>query len=615
MASAVAARAETTVFTSRSTSSFQAGSGSVEVDGQARAGTTGSDNSGVVIEYKNISGASVELVGVGGGGKSNNMGLRTKGDTIESTVGGITLNGTAQATTTGSKNSGVYLDRTDPHSATGIDINGIGGGGKSQNYGVYGFSMINNAANGEVTITGTAQAGTTGTNNIGVLLRNTNLSGNAVTIDGTGGSGTNNNMGVQLRGITPRGSVVVAGTGTGNIETLVGGATIRGTAQSSTTGSGNTGVWINKVPIASVNGIDIGGIGGGGRNNNQGTYLSLASTSSLDAGTGEARIAGSADGSTTGSGNNGVSLRWVRVKADGDITVAGDGGNGRNSNNGALLFRVFLEGKDNSSAVSVSGVAHADTSGNANRGVYARSSMGIEGQAVSVNGVGGGGRNNNDGLNLIGDINSAAGGIQINGEARATTNGTRNSGIQMGSTLRATNSGDVTIVGTGGGGTDRNHGVYLRKSDIDWLTGDVDITGTARDSGLRTLNVGVHLDQSRVYGRNTTITGTGGNGYSHNSGLRLIKSGVGVASGNVFGTTRLTGTAHVDNTGTGNHGIVGSSVGIGGDNIFVDGTGGGGSKLNHGIFLTKLSSSPGAVVNGVAGAGTGSLDQAGDPFP
>ena len=595
---------------------FNAGNGNVEVDGQARAGTTGSDNSGVVIEYREITGASVSLVGIGGGGKSNNLGLRTKGDTIESTVGGITLNGTAQATTTGSKNSGVYLDRSDPRSATGIDITGIGGGGKNQNYGVYGFSMINDADNGDVTVTGTAQAATTGANNIGVLLKSSDLRGNAISIDGTGGGGTNNNMGVQLKGVVRRGStdgLATPGIGSGRIEATGVGVTIRGTAQSTTTGSGNTGVWMQHSPITSANGIDIGGIGGGGRNNNQGTYLVIGSGASLlDAGSGEARITGAAANSTTGSGNNGVSLRGAGVKADGDITIAGDGGSGRNSNHGALLMGVALLGNSGSSAVTVSGVAHADTTGNSNRGTYATRSFSAEALSVSITGLGGGGKNNNDGLNLIGRIEATSGGIQINGEARAETTGTRNQGVQLGSVLRSAAGASVSITGQGGGGTDRNIGVHLRKSDVSWSLsgGNLDITGTARNSTLRNLNDGIFLDQTRIFGgTDTTISGTGGNGNNANAGIRLSRSEIN------SGTIALTGEANANSRGSNNHGIVGSTVDISGGALSVDGTGGGGSKLNHGIFLTKLTSQSGAVVNGVAGAGTGSLDQAGEPFP
>ena len=587
---------------------IDAGTGNVAVEGRANSTTGGSKNMGIFLDFGNISGNFVSIHGTGGGGKSSNRGVEMKGDRSATTEFAIRaneridVNGTAQSGTTGSGNAGVFMRSSIPLVAPGdISIQGTGGGGTSKNYGAYVSHprIIRTTEGGSLLVQGTASADTTGSNNTGVFFSTGSIAADSVRVEGTGGGGTSNNQGVRLTVAD-----VVAGSGDIAIE---------GSARSTTQKSANEGVWIKFSALTAANGISVTGNGGGGTSKNSGVFLSGSPRNhSLDGGSGDISIMGSGNASTRSSANHGVSLRSATVSTLGNIAITGTSGSGTSSNVGTLLKSVELRGGDDS-VLQISGTAHANTSGNSNRGIYNTGNFLVVGSQIAFNGVGGGGKNNNEGLKLSGDIRSTVGDLTVNGLARADTSGSRNNGLYIKGDLRATN-GNVLIDGTGGGGRDRNIGAYLFRSTLRALGGNLEINGTARSTTGGVGNLGINLTSTQASAaHNSSVAGTGGGGTKSNVGIYLHKGGV--ASGTAGGTNSLIGFARTNTRIATNHGIFGLDFTLQGSTINVEGSGGGGLQLNHGIYVRKVNAPPGVIANGTAGQGTGSLDQAGDPFP
>ena len=150
--------------------------GAIDISGEAQAATTGSRNAGVFLQIRvqdAISASNgVSINGTGGGVGSHNIGVYSKAGGIIGGTGSVMITGTAQSTTIGSNNAGIALAWT--VSGTSVQLNGVGGGGNSKNYGVSSSGPLH-ATVGALTINGTAQADTTGSNNAGVYLKSPSL--------------------------------------------------------------------------------------------------------------------------------------------------------------------------------------------------------------------------------------------------------------------------------------------------------------------------------------------------------------------------------------------------------------------------------------------------------
>ncbi|MDP1613549.1 MAG: YDG domain-containing protein, partial [Sulfuritalea sp.] len=209
-------------------------------------------------------------------------------------------------------------------------------------------------------------------------------------------------------------------------------------------------------------------------------------------------------------------------------------------------------------------------------------------------------------------LSAGAGNISLTGTG---VGGTTNAyGIYaLGATTIATTSGNITLNGTGGAGTVDNYGVYLTDAgtNISSASGAISITGQGAGSG--TDNYGIFLDFGAALTSTGTATitldGSGGAGTRRNHGVYLVDAGTNISSAS--GAISITGQGA--GSGTDNYGIAleyGAAVtSTGTATITLDGTGGAGTDGNYGVFLvdagTNLSSATGAISITGQGAGSG----------
>ncbi|MEQ8386118.1 MAG: CHAT domain-containing protein, partial [Coleofasciculus sp. A1-SPW-01] len=175
--------------------------------------------------------------------------------------------------------------------------------------------------------------------------------------------------------------------------------------------------------------------------------------------------------------------------------------------------------------------------------------------------------------------------------------------------------GNITLIGTGGSGTDNNDGIRMGDagSTVSSVNGTISLTGNG-GAGTGEFNDGISIVEGSVVtsseNGNITLTGTGGTGTDNNSGIRLGDAGSSISS--VDGDINLTGTGI--GMGDENFGIlvtdggVVESLRIG--TISFKGTGGNGQNINGGIRIvgtnSRVSSGDGNIsLTGTGGNGTG----------
>ena len=423
------------------------GTGPVTIDGSANSGTAGYYNVGVSIQYGTVSGSTVDIVGLGGGGSWYNRGVMTVGGSLTSTAGDLDIDGTSannnsggyndgvymQSTTTtatglltidgsgstgganSTSNNGVYLYGGTADGAGGVQITGNGGTGSSgYNYGAYIYFVTSiNGGSNAVTITGTANSGTAGYYNVGAGVQYSTITGSAVTVTGTGGGGTFYNRGVLMTG--------------GSITASTGDARVIGMTNNSTSGAYNEGV------------------------NASGTTISAT--------TGAVLIQG--DGSTSGSNtnnNHGVYLTSVTASGGASTTVTGNGGTGSGGYNTGVTIYYGTIGLA-TSATTITGTANAGSAGTFNAGTNLQYAT-VLGSTLNLNGVGGGGGGNNVGVKILGGSATAqSGALTIIGSSNSTA-GSLNNGVDI-QNATVGGSASTSITGTGGGGLDYNHGIFM----------------------------------------------------------------------------------------------------------------------------------------------------------
>jgi CHAT domain-containing protein len=184
--------------------------------------------------------------------------------------------------------------------------------------------------------------------------------------------------------------------------------------------------------------------------------------------------------------------------------------------------------------------------------------------------------------------------------------------IQGGGIIEAIGTGNITLNGTGGGGTNNNYGIYINGfgSRVSVASGTANLTGTSNGTGNS--NRGIYVEgNSSVESTGTgniTFNGTGGNGTFANPGIEIDSSIVQSAGGNVS----LTGDGA--GSGTNNTGIVITNTSTvqstpGNGNVTLNGTGATGTSDNPGISIdasTVRSQNGNLNITGIGGnQGTG----------
>ncbi|ACK70074.1 filamentous hemagglutinin family outer membrane protein [Gloeothece citriformis PCC 7424] len=309
-------------------------------------------NTGINIQGStiNTNGGSISFDGTGGAGINQNTGIFIDSNTTLNSGGGaISLTGRASLTATGAGNDGIFMRSTTIDSGGGsITITGTGGTGSTNNTGVQIVGSTFDTFGGDFNITGTASSLSGGELNGGIEIESEieptpdgtpqtttiNTNGGSVTFSGTGGAGTNRNGGIiigEIRDDTPSGNLIL-NSGGGSINfTGQGGITA--------TGQNNRGISIeNNSTIDSEGGlITFEGTGGGGTNQNTGIVFN--NFASVNSGTGEINLTGTANSATTGELNRGININNAAVvqSTDGNITLQGTGGNGIQFNEGVLI--------------------------------------------------------------------------------------------------------------------------------------------------------------------------------------------------------------------------------------------------------------------------------------
>jgi len=377
-------------------SALIASDGYVNVVGNTSSGgTTGANNLGTLLKNTDLRSTSyVSVSGEAGSGTNGNSGLTILGGEVEAGGGSIWLEGEAGATTTGNGNYGASLKNISITRATSMLVNGEGGTGKNSNYGLAIVGGSVSGVAGATTVSGTAEAGTIGSGNSGLSLRNFAIdAGTSVDLIGSGGGGISGNYGIRVDG----------GGVTGGSDDL----TVTGTAQAANTGNGNFGIQAQKTTFQASGNVDVDGIGGGGINSNYGVHLSRVVVASSDT----VGVVGNAAATTMGKNNHGVLLDRTSVSGLDEADVRGNGGGGTSNNQGIRIIGGDISAD---ALVYLKGTAFAATIGTGNVGLYIVNGSQI-GEDAELSGTGGGGIGKNYGVFM--NKNISAPGAIVSGTA------------------------------------------------------------------------------------------------------------------------------------------------------------------------------------------------------
>lgn len=640
---------------------FTSVDGDISITGQGGHGSTKGYNTGVVLGSATSStgtGATAAMItinGTGGAGTHDNRGV-SLGGPVASVDGAVSITGVG-GNGSSSGNDGIYSSAALTSTGAGetaatITIDGTGGAGGGTGLSVEGTAGLT-SVDGAIWLIGQGGNGSFDDNR-GVSLvdvetiASTGIGTNAatITIDGTGGAGAADNYGVYVEGATT------------DVTTVDGAILITGQGGGDGSDRYNYGVYVNSSESISSTGtttnaasITIDGTGGNGTTSNDGVYVKGTSTV-LTSVTGDILV--------TGQGSNGTGVRLTHgltsstgIAADAatiTITSAGSGSGG--GVGGGTLTSVFgdisvIGGTDSNAGATLA--TSTGTGANAARVTISHTGNGgtISGSAASVDGdirIAGGnasftisGDISSTGtgadaatITVIGgyvqgvgsDITSVDGDISVTGTGRSISNvGLLFRDSTISSTGTDTNAAAISIIGTGTGSdaAARSDGVILRDMTLTSVIGAISITGQGGGAGSSGASAGVYLDDAILTSDGTeanaatiTINGTGGNGSTHNHGVRITGSDSAINS--VIGDISITGRAG-DGTGDDNHGvdmggldtISSTGTGPGAATITIDGTGGDGTDHNFGIYSadSAVTSVDGAIsFTGIGGDGT-----------
>ncbi|MDD5461271.1 MAG: MBG domain-containing protein [Methylococcales bacterium] len=326
-----------------------------------------------------------------------------------------------------------------------------------------------------------------------------NSGGGSVSLDGTGGSGTNSSTGIVL--VTSNlssqgGAMTLAGTGTG-------------TGGSSSTGS---------------DGIDI-------------------VFSTIDSGAGAMTLTGSGGGSGADS-NSGVSIRASSINTTDTLNITGTGGSGPAPNLGIFLISTSL----NAGIMNLTGTGGSDFNG----GIYASGSQLTSTGAMTLTGIGGpSAAGSSNGIEIFSsNLNSGAGAMTLNGSGGGGIS--NNDGVFIGvdpdsfTTSSLNTTGTLNITGTGGSGG--GAGIGLQAAFLN--AGIMNLTGTGGSSGF-SQGISATLFSTLDSTGAMTLTGTGGPSATGNTGISLDPAVLNSGAGSMILDGRGTGSAAGLNFGSG----------------------------------------------------------------
>ena len=514
----------------------------------------------------NTGGGNFTATGTGSATLHNGISLDT--GVINAGGGNINLTGRGLDDIDGSNNSGIWLGNGTRVETTGngiITLEGTGGKGTDSNTGIFASTQTTVSANGDITLTGTGGEGT-GEFNRGVELQDgiVESTAGAVSITGTGGTGTNSNLGMFVENTTVSGNGDITLTGIG----------------ANSTGQQNRGAELQDGTVESTGGeVSITGTGGRGTDENSGIFVSNTTVF----GNGNLTLTGTG-GDGTGERNRGVTLQDGIVESTGGaVSITGTAGRGTDENTGIFISNTTVFGNVNINLTGTGG----DGTGERNRGVTLQNGL-VEstGGAVAITGMGGTGTNQNTGIFVSDASVFGNGNITLTGTGSDST-GQLNRGVtlQGGSWVEST-GGAVAITGIGGTGTNQNSGIFGSNATV-FGNGDITLNGTGGD-GTGEFNGGVALHNGSVVesiGGAVTITGTGSNGTNGNIGIV-----VGTDANNTETNTRIQ-----SENGT----------------ITLIGIGNGSGEMNLGILLETIlnHTEPGNVipVSNIESTGTGTI--------
>ncbi|MCA8995622.1 MAG: hypothetical protein KDA80_01505, partial [Planctomycetaceae bacterium] len=305
--------------------------GAIEVIG-AGGSNTGSQNFGVSISGgaaiqstgKGINAATIKIDGTGGSGTDSNAGtwITDSGTSIVSINGNMEITGTG-GNGTGTNNGGVILSNGSVVESTGtganaakIAVGGTGGPGTTGNIGI----LVMDAGSKVVSIDGpialTGQGDGTADQNSGIEIQGAvAATGSAtITVHGTAGAGTTQNVGVRVGGT---GATISSADGTVSITGIGAGS-----------GSANTGIEIfsgASLESTGIGNVTISGTGGAGTDDNLGVSITDAGTSVL---TSSGTISLTGQGAGSGTGNEDLALLFGATlggaTTSGAITINAD---------------------------------------------------------------------------------------------------------------------------------------------------------------------------------------------------------------------------------------------------------------------------------------------------
>jgi hypothetical protein len=576
-----------------------------------------------------VDAAKITIHGTGGDGTSDNYGVWLSGSTtdVSSEDGDISITGVG-GNGSGGVNYGVLISDIETIASTGtgadaakITIHGTGGNEKWDNYGVWlvGSTTDVTSVDGDILITGVGGGDGSNSGNYGVYLdfietiasTGTGADAAKITIHGTGGNGTETNIGVYLEHSTT------------DVTSVDGDILITGVGGGDGTGGDNHGVLLFEAGKIASTGtganaakITIHGTGGNGTWDNYGVWLEGGTTTGVTSEVGDILITGIGGG--TQDHNYGVFFGGIDTIAStgtAKITIHGTGGNGTSNNYGVYLLGSTTDVTSVDGDISITGVGGG--SDDRNYGVYlvnietiASTGTGAAAATITIHGTGGNGMHHNYGVFLFGsttDVTSVDGDISITGIGNGSGNNNYGVYLQSIDTIASTGTGadaaKITIHGTGGDGMDHNYGVYLSGSttDVASVDGDISITGVGNGSGSG--NYGVLLQSIETIASTgtdaaaatITIHGTGGSGTFQNHGVFVSGNSTSVAS--VDGAIEITGISQ--GTDNDNNGVyIFSDI-----TLAIDATG---SALID-ITGNGAGTAPGVQIDSPISSGTGSV--------